>query len=85
MLHHNPLVLILGINAAASYRRGLEPLVGQVGVLDEDGKPLVSGADQHPSTPGLFFNGYRFDLSGQLRMMRGDARAIARAVRKQRR
>lgn len=33
--------------------------------------------------PGLFFNGYRFDLSGQLRLIRGDARAIARAVRRQ--
>jgi putative flavoprotein involved in K+ transport len=69
--------------AATGYRRGLEPLVGHLGVLDEDGKPLVSGGGQHPSTGGLFFNGYRSDLSGQLRLMRPDARAIARAVRKQ--
>jgi putative flavoprotein involved in K+ transport len=69
--------------AATGYRRGLEPLVGHLGVLDEDGKPLPSGASQHPSAPGLFFNGYRSDLSGQLRLMRPDARAIARAVRKQ--
>lgn len=70
--------------AATGYRRGLEPLVGHLGVLDEDGKPLVSGGNQHPSARGLFFNGYRTDLSGQLRLMRPDARAIARAVRKQR-
>jgi putative flavoprotein involved in K+ transport len=70
--------------AATGYRRGLEPLVSHLGVLDDDGKPLVSGADQHPSAPGLFFNGYRTGLSGQLRLMRPDARAIARAVRRQR-
>ena len=70
--------------AATGYRRGLEPLVGHLGVLGEDGIPLVSGGNQHRSAPGLFFNGYRFDLSGQLRLMRPDARAIARAVRKQR-
>jgi putative flavoprotein involved in K+ transport len=71
--------------AATGYRRGLEPLVGHLGVLDEDGKPLLSGGKQHPSAPGLFFNGYRSDLSGQLRLMRLDARAIARAVRTRKR
>jgi putative flavoprotein involved in K+ transport len=70
--------------AATGYRRGLEPLVGHLGVLGEGGKPLLGGADQHPSAPGLFFNGYRSNLSGQLRLMRPGARAIARAVKKQR-
>jgi putative flavoprotein involved in K+ transport len=65
--------------AATGYRRGLEPLVGHLGVLDENGVPLVSGGDDHPSAKGLFFNGYRSNLSGQLRLMRPDARAIARA------
>jgi putative flavoprotein involved in K+ transport len=69
--------------AATGYRRGLEGLVGHLGVLDENGIPLVSGGTQHPSAPGLFFNGYRANLSGQLRLMRFDARAIARAVRRQ--
>jgi putative flavoprotein involved in K+ transport len=71
--------------AATGYQRGLEPLVGHLGVLDENGIPLVSGGKEHPSAPGLFFNGYRTDLSGQLRLMRPDARAIAKAARKQRR
>jgi putative flavoprotein involved in K+ transport len=71
--------------AATGYRRGLEPLIGHLGVLDDDGKPLVSGGNEHPSARGLFFNGYRSDLSGQLRLMRPDARAIARAVKRQRR
>jgi putative flavoprotein involved in K+ transport len=69
--------------AATGYRRGLERLVGHLGVLDEGGSPLVCGGDQHPRAKGLFFNGYRADLGGQLRLMRLDARAIARAVRKQ--
>lgn len=70
--------------AATGYRRGLEPLVGHLGVLDENGVPLVSGGTDHPSAKGLFFNGYRSNLSGQLRLMRSDARAIARAVKSQR-
>ena len=70
--------------AATGYRRGLEGLVGHLGVLDENGIPLVSGGTQHPSAPGLFFNGFRTNLSGQLRLMRPDARAIAKAAQKQR-
>jgi cation diffusion facilitator CzcD-associated flavoprotein CzcO len=68
--------------AATGYRRGLAALVGHLGVLDDDGVPLVYGGAQHPSNPGLFFNGYRAMLSGQLRLMRYDARAIAAAVRR---
>jgi putative flavoprotein involved in K+ transport len=66
--------------AATGYRRGLEPLVGHLGVLDEKGTPVVTGGRQHPSAPGLFFTGYRTELSGQMRLMRFDARAIARAL-----
>jgi putative flavoprotein involved in K+ transport len=66
--------------AATGYRRGLEPLVGHLGVLGARGTPLVHGRHQHPSAPGLFFTGFRSDLSGQLRLMRFDARAIGRAV-----
>lgn len=69
--------------AATGYRCGLEPLVGHLSVLDARGKPLVHGADQHPGAPGLFFTGFRFELSGQLRLMRFDARAIARAATRQ--
>ncbi len=66
--------------AATGYRRGLEPLVGHLGVLDERGGPLVNGGHQHPRAPGLFFTGFRTDLSGQMRLMRFDARTIARAA-----
>ncbi len=71
--------------AATGYRCGLESLVGHLGVLGEDGIPLVSGRKQHHSAPGLFFNGYRPDLSGHLRPMRHEARAIARVAKRLRR
>lgn len=66
--------------AATGYRRGLDHLVGHLGVLDDDGIPLVNGGQQHPSAQGLFFNGYRAELGGQLRLMRFGARQIASAV-----
>lgn len=68
--------------AATGYRRGLEDLVGHLGVLDEDGIPITDGGEQHPSAPGMFFNGYRADLSGQLRHMRFGARQIAAEVKR---
>lgn len=68
--------------AATGYRRGLESLVGHLGVLDDQGLPLVSRGEQHLSAPGLFFNGYQADMSGQLRLMRFGAREIAAAVRR---
>lgn len=70
--------------AATGYRRGLEPLIGDLGALDEAGNPLVNGGREHPSAPGMFFIGYRADLSGQLRLMRSDARGVAKAVKLQR-
>lgn len=67
--------------ACTGYRRGLDELVGHLGVLDSRGLPSVTG--QHPSAPGLFFNGYQADLSGQLRLMRFGARSIAVQVKRQ--
>ena len=66
--------------AATGYRRGLEPLVGHLGLLDERGFPVVERGHDHPDAPGLYFNGFRATLSGGLRHMRSDARAIAKAV-----
>jgi putative flavoprotein involved in K+ transport len=71
--------------AATGYRRGLEPLVAHLGVLDERGLPLAHGGRQHPEAPGLYFTGFRGELSGQLRLMRFDARAIGRSVRRRQR
>lgn len=65
--------------AATGQRPNLEPLVGHLGVLGPDGRPLVHGAETAPSAPGLHFIGYRVPPP-QLADMRFDAPAIARAV-----
>jgi cation diffusion facilitator CzcD-associated flavoprotein CzcO len=66
--------------AATGFRRGLEDLVGGLGVLDDAGRPLVHGARTHPEAPGLHFIGYTNPLSGMLRELALDAEKIARAV-----
>lgn len=66
--------------AATGYRRGLEGLVGHLGVLDERGKPLVHGGRTSQNAPGLYFTGFSNPISGTLREMAIDARKIAKAV-----
>jgi putative flavoprotein involved in K+ transport len=65
---------------ATGYRTGLEPLVGHLGVLDERGLPLVHGADTLPDLPGLYFVGIGIELSGLLREIGREARAVGQAV-----
>ncbi len=64
--------------AATGYRRGLEKLVGELGVLDERGLPRVHGGTA--AAPGLFFVGYTVSLRGMLRDIATDARRVAPAV-----
>jgi putative flavoprotein involved in K+ transport len=66
--------------AATGYRRGLEPLVGHLGVLDGRGRPVVHGARTPPGAPGLYFTGFTNPISGMFREMAIDARRIARSV-----
>lgn len=66
--------------AATGYRRGLEPLVGHLGVLRPDGTPVVHGARSAPQAPGLYFTGYTNPISGMFRELGIDARRIARAL-----
>jgi putative flavoprotein involved in K+ transport len=70
--------------AATGYNRNLPNLVGHLGVLDEFGLPAIDGkplrATEHPSAPGLFFNGYYTSAAGQLRFMRIDGRRVARRI-----
>ena len=63
--------------AAIGFTPGLEPLVGELGVLDEHGLPRSA----NPAS-GLFFNGYRFNLSAGLPFFKTEARRIARAASK---
>lgn len=66
--------------AATGYRRGLESLVGHLGVLDGRGRPVVHGAHTPPGAPGLYFTGFTNPISGMFREMAIDARRIARAA-----
>jgi putative flavoprotein involved in K+ transport len=66
--------------AATGYPCGLERLVGHLGVLDDRGEPLVHGAQEHPSAPGLHFVGYRVVLGGNFRQAGIEARQLAKAV-----
>jgi cation diffusion facilitator CzcD-associated flavoprotein CzcO len=68
------------IVVATGYRRGLEPLVGHLGVLNPDGRPAVHGARCHPAAPHLWFTGFTNPMSGMFRELAIDARRIARAV-----
>jgi hypothetical protein len=66
--------------AATGYRRGLEPLVGHLGVLDSRGLPAVHGRRTNASAPGLYFIGYTNPVSGMFREIAIDARRIASAL-----
>ncbi|MFC5636342.1 flavin-containing monooxygenase [Streptomyces bullii] len=68
--------------AATGYVRGLEGLVGHLGVLDARGKPVVQGARTPPDAPGLYFTGFTNPISGMLRELAIDARKIAKALAK---
>jgi len=64
--------------AATGYRRGLEKVVGHLGVLDANGMPTVH--DGPAAAPGLFFLGYTISLRGMLRDIAAGARRLAPAV-----
>jgi putative flavoprotein involved in K+ transport len=66
---------------ATGYRRGLEPIVGHLGVLRPDGIPIHhGGAPEHPAARRLYFAGFWGSNAGQIRLMPIHARRIARAV-----
>jgi putative flavoprotein involved in K+ transport len=66
---------------ATGYRRGLEPLVGHLGVLDDHGAPRFrDGAPRNPRSPGLYFAGFRVAISGSIRIAGKHARRVAEAI-----
>lgn len=73
-------LVVDAIIAATGFRRGLERLVGHLGVLNDKGNPIVHGDTTHPAAPELYFIGYSNPLSGNLREIAIDARRIARVV-----
>ncbi len=68
------------IVCATGYRPGLEPIMGHLDVLDEQGTPRVHGARTLPHAPGLFFAGITVQLAGLLREIGFEARAIGDAI-----
>jgi len=67
---------------ATGYRRGLEPLVGHLGVLDERGRPRVVG--EKAAVAGLRFIGYvprPSQIGASAKQARRAARRIARELR----
>ena len=66
--------------AATGFRPGLRGLVGHLGVLGDNGVPLVHGAEEHPDAPGLHFNGYRVVLGGTFRQVGIEARQVVQAI-----
>jgi putative flavoprotein involved in K+ transport len=66
--------------AATGYERGLDPLVGHLGVLGPDGEPTHNGVPASPAAPGLYFVGYGLWLRGQLPRTSRDTGRVARAV-----
>jgi putative flavoprotein involved in K+ transport len=66
---------------ATGYRRGLEHLVGDLGVLDVQGVPRFRDKPPwDPAAPGLYFVGFRVALSGSIRVSAKQARRVAKAI-----
>ncbi|MDP9340509.1 MAG: NAD(P)/FAD-dependent oxidoreductase [Actinomycetota bacterium] len=70
--------------AATGFRRGLERLVGGLGLVEPGGRPVVHGERTHLNAPNLYFIGFTNPISGNLREIGIDARLIARAVARER-
>ena len=58
--------------AGTAYTHALEPLVGHLGAVGDDGTP------RHGAVPGLLFAGYHVPLTGLLTQHRRDAPRLAR-------
>ena len=59
---------------ATGYRRGLEDIVGHLGVLNEAGAPIVHGPETHPHVLGLYFIGMLPTMKGLLFQINRDSR-----------
>lgn len=67
--------------AATGYERGLEPLVGHLGVLGANGAPRPLPSMQAPSdAPQLHFIGFLNDFTGAIWAHSWEARRVARTV-----
>jgi putative flavoprotein involved in K+ transport len=71
---------------ATGYVRGLDPLIGHLGVLDERGAPTIRrGGHAHPAAPGLHYVGYTNPTNGAIWEHAFEARRAAREIARARR
>ena len=66
--------------AATGYRTNLRPIVGHLGVLQDDERPLAAGGAALPQAPRLHFIGYHYSLVPTLPHLGTEARGIAEAL-----
>ena len=66
---------------ATGFQRGLESLVGDLGVVAPGGRPLINADEQLPGLEGLFFLGYSNPITGNIRQVSIDAKKIAKRAR----
>ncbi|MEO5743361.1 MAG: NAD(P)/FAD-dependent oxidoreductase [Terracoccus sp.] len=62
---------------ATGFTQGLEPLIGHLGVLDAEGRPVEAGGSTARGARGLWYTGFTNPISGMLREISIDARKIA--------
>ncbi len=68
---------------ATGYRTGLEPLLGHLSALNDDGVPLHPSGEVDPANKGLWFTGYRPVFQGYFHAASVSARRIAQAIEAQ--
>ncbi|MCW7541031.1 NAD(P)/FAD-dependent oxidoreductase [Aquabacterium sp. A7-Y] len=66
--------------AATGYRPGLEPLLGHLVALDDDGLPRLSRSCEALDAPGLYFPGYVVSLGGVLHEIARQSRRVAASI-----
>lgn len=69
---------------ATGFQRGLESLVGDLGVIAPGGRPLINADEQLPGLEGLFFLGYSNPITGNIRQVAIDAKKIGKRARPER-
>jgi putative flavoprotein involved in K+ transport len=65
---------------ATGFRPGIADMVGHLGVVDAEGVPRISGRVTLPTAPRLHFVGIGVQLSGLLREIGIEARAVGRTL-----
>ena len=73
-------VAVDDVISATGFRTGLEPIVGHLGILGDDARPLVHGGRTAPGCSDLYFIGITEHLAGLLRLVGKQAPDVARAI-----